>query len=149
MRRRVPTLVILAAGALLFSLPAAAQVYYPGSAEQRKAAETAKPPKYDVHDLSGIWRGAGPSLPPPKDPKVGDAHASPLLGGVQPPPMTPWGQELFNSRKPSAAEVLAIAEGGSGPGQRSAGALRSFGLPAKPLRCVRVCSDALRNRAGF
>ncbi len=88
----------------VFSLPAPAQVYYPGSAEQRKAAQGTQAPKYDPHDLSGIWRSAGPSVPQPKDPKIGDAHATPLMGGAPPPPMTAWGQALFDSRKPSAAE---------------------------------------------
>jgi hypothetical protein len=104
MRNRTTKLVIFLAGALLFSLPAAAQVYYPGSVGQKKAAEGAKVPKYDAHDLSGIWRASGPGVPPPKDPRIGDAHATPLMGGAPPPPMTPWAQEIFNSRKPSAAE---------------------------------------------
>jgi hypothetical protein len=97
-------MIFLAAAALLFARPAAAQVFYPGSADQRKAAETAQAPKYDPHDLSGIWRSSGPGVPPPKDPKIGDAHATPLMGGAPPPPMTPWAQAIFNSRKPSAAE---------------------------------------------
>jgi hypothetical protein len=105
MSRRMTVFMILLAVALLFSLPTAAQVVYPGSAEQRKAAEGAKAPPYVAHDISGIWRAAGPSLAPPKDPKIGDAHASVLMGGVQPPPMTPWAQEIFDSRKPSAAEA--------------------------------------------
>ena len=105
MRNRTTRLVIFLAGALLFSLPAAAQVYYPGSNAQEKAAEGAKAPPYNPRDLSGIWRGGGTGVPQDKsDPRVGDARPTPLMGGAPPPPMTPWAQEIFNSRKPSAAE---------------------------------------------
>jgi hypothetical protein len=104
MWNRTGGLAFLLAGGILLSLPAAAQVFYPGSVEQKKAAESAKVPKYDPHDLSGIWRSAGRGVPQPKDPLIGDAHPTPLMGGAPPPPMTPWAQEIFNSRKPSAAE---------------------------------------------
>jgi hypothetical protein len=104
MRNRTVGLAFLLVGMPLLSLPAAAQVFYPGSVEQKKAAEGAKVPQYDLHDLSGIWRGAGGRVPPPKDPRIGDAHATPLMGGAPPPPMTPWAQQMFDSRKPSAAE---------------------------------------------
>ena len=43
-------------------------------------------------------------VPPPKDPKIGDAHATPLMGGAPAPPLTDWGKSVFDSRKPSAAE---------------------------------------------
>ena len=88
MRNRMSSLVIFLVGALLFSLPVAAQIYIPGSPGQIKAAESAKPPKYDPHDLSGIWRGQG-------------GTRAWLMGGAPAPPMTKWGQELFNERKPS------------------------------------------------
>ena len=104
MRNRTVGLAFLLVGVFLLSLPTAAQVFYPGSVDQKKAAEGAKVPKYDPHDLSGIWRSAGPRVPQPKDPRIGDAHATPLMGGAPPPPMTPWAQEIFDSRKPSAAE---------------------------------------------
>ena len=82
MRNRTVGLAFLLVGVYLLSLPAAGQVFYPGSVEQKKAAEGAQAPKYDLHDLSGIWRGAGGRVPPPKDPLIGDAHATPLMGGV-------------------------------------------------------------------
>jgi hypothetical protein len=104
MRKRTTGVGVVLAGVLLLSLPAGAQVYYPGSVDQKKAAQGAKVPEYEPHDLSGIWRGGGPMVPQPKDPRIGDAHPTPLMGGAPPPPMTPWGQELFDSRKPSAAE---------------------------------------------
>jgi len=83
MRNRIGGLAIVLTGGLVFSLPAGAQVFYPGSVEQKKAAETAAPPKYDLHDLSGIWRSAGPGVPQPKDPKIGDAHPTPLMGALR------------------------------------------------------------------
>src|SRR5712671_1394900 len=94
------TRVIFLAGAALFSLPAAAQVYYPGgrSDEQKKAAEESKAKlKYDPHDLSGIWSHYGRVPDPPKYPGIGDAHGSPLMGGAPPPPMTMWGLSVFVS----------------------------------------------------
>src|SRR5579862_6074579 len=90
MRNRMSSLVIVLVGALLFSLPAAAQIYIPGTPEQKKAAENAKPPKYDVHDLSGIWRGQVK-----------------LMGGAPAPPMTKWGQEQYDARKPTVSYVAA------------------------------------------
>ena len=105
MRNRIGGLAILLLALFLPSLPTTAQVFYPGSVEQKKAADEAKAPKYDARDLSGIWRSAGRGVLPPKDPLIGDAHATPLMGGAPPPPMTPWAKELFDSRKPSAAEA--------------------------------------------
>jgi hypothetical protein len=98
------TRVIFLAAAALFSLPAAAQVYYPGgrSDEQKKAAEESKAKlKYDAHDLSGIWSHFGRVPDPPKYPGIGDAHGSQLMGGAPPPPMTMWGLSVFVSHKPS------------------------------------------------
>ena len=103
MRNRTSGLVIFA-GALLFSLPAAAQVYYPGgrSEEQKKAAEASKATlKYDPHDLSGIWSRSGQVPDPPKLPGIGDAHGNRLMGGAEPPPLTLWGLAVFVSHKPS------------------------------------------------
>jgi hypothetical protein len=63
MRNRL-SLVIFLLGALLFSLPAAAQVYYSGgrSEAQKKAADESKTSlKYDPHDLSGVWSGVAVS----------------------------------------------------------------------------------------
>ena len=57
MRNQTIRVLLFVAGALVLSLPAVAQVYYPGgrSAEQKAAAETSKATlKYDPHDLSGI-----------------------------------------------------------------------------------------------
>jgi hypothetical protein len=97
MRNRMAGLGTVLAGALLFSLPAAAQVYYPGSAEQRKAAEGAKAPAHNPRDFSGIWRRTGQIPPPPKgDTRIGDAHGSPLMGGAPPPPMTTWAQAILD-----------------------------------------------------
>ena len=112
MRNRIGGLAIfLDGGALVFASPALAQVYYSGgrSDEQKKAAEDSKATlKYDPHDLSGIWRGVGLGggpRPGSKDPIVGDAAQSALLGGAPPPPMTPWGKANFDARKPSAVEA--------------------------------------------
>jgi hypothetical protein len=104
MRKRMGALASLLVGVFLLSLPAAAQVYYPGSADQKKAAEGAKAPKYDPHDLSGIWRSEGSGVAQPKDPRIADAHPTLLMGGAPPPPMTPYAKEMFDSRKPSVAE---------------------------------------------
>ena len=107
MRKRISNLLLFLMGALIFSSPAVGQVFYPGgrSDEQKKAAEDYKPKlKYDAHDLSGIWRGSGQMVPQPKDPRIGDAHPTPLMGGAPPPPMTAWGKAMYDARKPSAAE---------------------------------------------
>lgn len=104
MQNRITRLAIFLAGTLLFSLPAAAQVFFPGgrSAEQKKAAEESKAKlKYDAHDLSGIWSHSGRVPDLPQNPGVGDAHASQLMGGALPPPMTLWGLGVFLSNKPS------------------------------------------------
>jgi hypothetical protein len=96
---------IFVAGAILFSLPAGAQVYYGGikTPEKTKAAEASKAKlKYDPHDLSGIWLHA--SRPPelPKNyPGIGDGRASQLMGGALPPPLTLWGLGAFTANKPS------------------------------------------------
>ena len=53
---------IFVAGAILFSLPAGAQVYYGGvkSPEKTKAGDAQKATlKYDPHDLSGMWARFG------------------------------------------------------------------------------------------
>jgi hypothetical protein len=94
MRNRFVSLVVFLMVAMVFSSPAAAQVYFPSGTGQvrnpdaKKAAEASKSTLvYDAHDLSGIWRiGAG------------------LMGGAPAPPMTAWGQEQFNAlKKPTAA----------------------------------------------
>jgi len=108
MRNRIGSLVVLLIGAAVFQSPAAAQVFFPGgpASDAQKAAAAASQAKlaYDPHDLSGIWRGAGQAVPQIKDPRIGDAHADPLMGGAPPPPMTAWGKEQFDANKPSAAE---------------------------------------------
>src|ERR1700722_6968293 len=111
MRNRIGGLAIFLMAALVFASPALAQVYYSGgrSDEQKKAAEDSKDTlKYDPHHLSGIWRGVGLGgrpRPGSKDPIVGDAAQSALLGGAPPPPMRPWGKAIFDARKPSAVEA--------------------------------------------
>ncbi len=104
MRNRTSKVVVCLAGALLFSLPAAAQVYFPGgrSDEQKKAADASKAAlKYDPHDLSGVWSHMGRVPELPKYPGLGDAHNTQLMGGAFPPPLTPWGLAVFVSNKPS------------------------------------------------
>src|SRR5579871_3621727 len=111
MRKSVSSSLILLAACTVFSLPVMAQVYYPEGkpSEQQKAAGAAQKLTYDPHELSGIWRGSGggrdPNAPKQKDPRIGDAFTSPLLGGAPPPPLTPAGQAEFDARKPSAAEA--------------------------------------------
>jgi hypothetical protein len=105
MRNRF-SLVIFLLGALLFSLPAAAQVYYSGgrSEAQKKAADESKTSlKYDPHDLSGVWSGVA------ADRRGGPRGVlrSTLMGGTPPPPMTVWGQEQFDAHKPSKNEAPA------------------------------------------
>jgi hypothetical protein len=97
MRNRVGSLVLIV---LASSLPTLAQVFYPGGrSEAQKEAATASKSKltYDPHDLSGIWRGAAPA----GDRERLDALPDSLMGGTPPPPMTAWGQALFDARKPS------------------------------------------------
>ena len=104
MGNRRSSLVGFLLGTLVFSLPAAAQVYYGGikSPEKAKAAEASKATlKYDPHDLSGIWLHTGRVPELPKNPGFGDAHASQLMGGALPPPLTMWGLGVFASHKPS------------------------------------------------
>ena len=109
MRSRMSGLVVFLVGALMLASPAIGQVYYPGgrSDEQKKAADDSKAKlKYDPHDLTGIWRtmGGGGPRRGSTDPLIGDAATSPLMGGAPAPPLTPWGKEIFDSRKPSAVE---------------------------------------------
>ena len=62
MRNHTIRSLFVLSGALVLSLPAVAQVYYPGgrSDEQKKAAAASKATlKYDAHDLSGIWTHSG------------------------------------------------------------------------------------------
>ena len=95
---------IFVAGAILFSLPAAAQVYYGGmrSPEKTKAADESKATlKYDLHDLSGIWLHSSRPADLPKLPGIGDGRASQLMGGALPPPLTMWGLGAFVANKPS------------------------------------------------
>jgi len=95
---------IFLAGAILVSLPAAAQVYYAGvkSPEKAKAAEASKATlKYDPHDLSGIWLHNGRPAELPKIPGIGDGRPSQLMGGALPPPLTTWGLAAFVANKPS------------------------------------------------
>jgi len=104
MRNRMSSAVVSLIGVLVFSLPAAAQLYFPGgkSEEQQKAAAESKAKlKYDAHDLSGIWRAGRPAVPVPKDPRSGDGAQSWLMGAAPPPPLTPWGQKMFDTYKPS------------------------------------------------
>jgi hypothetical protein len=111
MRSRVGSLLLFVVGVLLFSSPVSAQVYFPEGkpSDAQKAAAAAAKLTYDPHDLSGIWRGVGgprdPAAPKEKDPRIGDAFTSPLLGGAPPPPLTAAGQAVFDARKPSAAEA--------------------------------------------
>jgi hypothetical protein len=104
MRNQAIRVLLFVAGTLVLSLPAVAQVYYPGgrSAEQKKAGEASKATlKYDPHDLSGIWTHMGRVPELPKYPGIGDAHGSQLLGGAEAPPLTFWGLAAFVSHKPS------------------------------------------------
>ena len=104
MRNRMSSLVLCLMGAFVFSLPAAAQIYLPGgkSDAQQKAADESKAKlKYDPHDLSGIWRGGGPAAKQPMDPRAGNATPPWLMGGAIAPPLTAWGQKMFDANKPS------------------------------------------------
>ena len=108
MRNSIGSAMVLI-GVLAFSSSAMAQVYYPEhlgvrSAEARKAAAAAKPPAYALHDLHGIW------LVPPEDRK-----SSLFMGGAPAPPMTAWGQNLFDHRVPSQ-NTLDTKNGKIGPG---------------------------------
>jgi hypothetical protein len=122
-------LVTLLVGVFLMSLPTAAQVYYPGSVDQKKAAEGSKVPKFDPHDLSGIWRSEGSGVPQPKDPRIADAHPTPLMGGAPPPPMTPWAKEIFDSRKPSVAEYWQSRRAPPALGNEPVGNCDPLGYP--------------------
>jgi hypothetical protein len=106
MRKRITSLLFFLIAVPVFSMPLMAQVYYPGfrSDAQKKAEEESKSTlKYDPHDFSGIWRGQA-KVEQLKDPRIGDARPTPLMGGAPPPPMTAWGQKVFNGNKPSATE---------------------------------------------
>src|SRR5690242_18572183 len=112
MRNRIGSSLIFGIALLVFSSPLMGQVYFPEGkptdAQKAAAEASAAKLKYDPHDLSGVWRGVGgprdPSAPKEKDPRIGDAFTSPLLGGAPAPPLTAWGQQQFDARKPSAAE---------------------------------------------
>jgi hypothetical protein len=108
MRNRIASLVVFVMCVAVFASPAVAQIFYtgepPSDAQKEAAAASKASLKYDPHDLTGIWRGGGSGVPQPKDPRIGDAHADPLMGGAPPPPLTPWGQAQFDANKPSAAE---------------------------------------------
>src|SRR5580700_3116943 len=96
-------LVVFPIVTLVFSLPAAAQVYYPGghSDAQKKAAEESRATlKYDPQDLSGVWSGVAAE----RRGGPGGALRSTLMGGTPAPPMTVWGQEQFDAHKPSKNE---------------------------------------------
>jgi hypothetical protein len=98
-------LIVFPIVVLVFSLPMAAQVYYPGghSDEQKKAADESKATlKYDPHDLSGVWSSVAADRRGP-----GGALRSTLMGGTPAPPMTVWGQEQFDAHKPSKNEAPA------------------------------------------
>ena len=127
---------IFVAAATLISLPAGAQVYYGGvkSPAKAKAAEAAKATlKYDPHDLSGIWLHASRPADLPKNyPGVGDAHASQLMGGALPPPLTFWGLGAFIANKPSLETAWQSRRTIPAYGKRSGGKLRSFGLSPFP-----------------
>jgi hypothetical protein len=100
MRNRIGSLVVFLFVVLAFSLPAGAQVFYPrdhSDAQKEAAAASKSKLTYDPHDLSGIWR----SNPPEADRERVDALPDPLMGGTPAPPMTAWGQALFDARKPS------------------------------------------------
>jgi hypothetical protein len=107
MRNRIGRVIVFLFVVSTFSSAAIAQVFIPGERTdaQKKAAEESRAHlTYDPHDFSGIWRLAGPMVPQPKDPRIGDAHPTPLMGGAPPPPMTEWGKQKFDANKPSAAE---------------------------------------------
>ena len=107
-------LVILPVVTLLFSLPAAAQVYYPGghSDAQKKAAEESKATlKYDPHDLSGVWSGVAAE----RRGGPGGALRSTLMGGTPAPPMTAWGQEQFDCPQALKKRSAGISQGPPGP----------------------------------
>jgi hypothetical protein len=113
MRNRVGSLIVFILVSV-FSSSAFAQVFLPGdkSDARKKAADASKAKlTYDPHDLSGIWRPAGGggrdpnAAAAPKDPIIGDAFKSGLMGGAPPPPLTAMGQERFKANRPSAAEA--------------------------------------------
>jgi hypothetical protein len=166
MRNRVGSLLMFVTAVLVFSSPVMGQVYYPDGkpSDAQKAAAAAAKLTYDPHDLSGIWRGVGgprdPNAPKEKDPRIGDAFTSPLLGGTPPPPLTVWGQQQFDARKPSAAESwqsrrVAPALGNDPLGNCDPlGYPRSLGrgpvefiqTPAKILQIFDVVGEGMRYR---
>jgi len=90
MRNHFVSLILFLIVVMVFSLPTAAQVFYPSgtggvrSPEAQQAAEASKSTlAYDPHDLSGIWR-----------------ISAALMGGTPAPPLTAWGQEQFAAHKP-------------------------------------------------
>ena len=121
MRNLVSWLIFLT----VFSSPAVAQVYYPvtglrippSDAQKAAAEESKRTLKFDPHDLSGIW----------------SAEQYKLMGGAPAPPMTAWGQQLFDARKPStnAPEARTVAPG---VGNDPLGACDPLGFPRNMQR---------------
>jgi hypothetical protein len=98
MRNRFASLVVFLMVVIVFSSPAVAQVFYPSgtgqvrSPDALKAAEASKSTlTYDPHDLTGIWRIAGA-----------------LMGGTPAPPVTAWGQQQINARKPAGVPQTPV-----------------------------------------
>jgi hypothetical protein len=139
MRNSTSKLVIYLAGAFLLSLPAAAQVYFPGgrSDEQKKAADASKATlKYDPHDLSGIWSHMGRVPDLPKYPGIGDAHGSQLMGGALPPPLTLWGLAVFDAHKPSLETSWQSRRAIPAQGNDPVGSCDPLGYPRSLERSV-------------
>jgi hypothetical protein len=151
MRNRRLRLVIFVAVASAYSLPAAAQVYFPpalgGRSPEAKAAAAAAPkPAYDPHDLSGIWMGTG---------NQGGRPTNTLLGAAPPPPMTAWGQEQFNAHKPSRPEADESRKVPPALGNDPLGKCDPLGYPRNlgtfelittPTKIVQMFQEGLRIR---
>jgi hypothetical protein len=160
MRNRFGSLVIFLMGLLVFSSPAFAQIFYtgepPSDAQKKAAAESKAKLTYDPHDLSGIWRGGGQGMPQPKDdPRIGDAHPDPIMGGAFPPPMTAWGQAQFAANKPSAAESWQSRRVAPALGNDPLGNCDPLGYPRNlglfevvqtPEKVLQIFGDGMRFR---